>query len=312
MLSPACFSHKDILVQVLRLSALALALLCLAPPSMAQTSLDEIERRIQQGKAKKAQEAAEQSKARSVNQGDQSRVATVVVQTDASCEFSVNGKRIRTLAQGITEVKVQGGQSLVSCSSTEVSGVAFEVELETRSGQSTVLRIQLASRVTQAQQQRQREAEKRDQLARQEKEFRAECDAGTPHLMGPGSTPGALRQCSTGLEWTQSDSGRDIDWNEAVNFCQSKDGGWGLPTVAQLQSLYKRELKGQVCWTDEGQAFQCKVSDKFRLTGTYFWSSERERKNSTEALVVDLSGGDKYAGSIDGGSYKRALCVRRL
>ena len=48
---------------------------------------------------------------------------------------------------------------------------------------------------------------------------------------------GVLKQVATGLEWTQSDNGADINWNTAGAFCAARGSGWLLPSVADLQSV---------------------------------------------------------------------------
>ena len=46
---------------------------------------------------------------------------------------------------------------------------------------------------------------------------------------------------ATGLTWTQNDSGTGMDWDAALNYCESLDVGgssdWRLPNVKELQSI---------------------------------------------------------------------------
>jgi len=290
MFSLDWFLHKRFPTAVLRVGAMALALSCIPFPVAAQPSLDELEKRIQQGKTKRAQETVGQGKVRSANQAEQARLATIVVQTDAPCEFSVNGKRVRTLAQGVTEVKVPAGRSLVNCDSTEAPGLARESELELHSGQNTVLRIQLASLV--------------DRHSRRLGEMRAACDGVDAHIMESGGAPGVLNQCGTRLEWTKSDNQEGIDWNDALDYCRGKGAGWRLPTTKELRSLYKRESSAWPC----GEK-RCHVSYKFSLTERWFWSSERD-DDSSKAVAVELVTGEGYWYPTVYDEL-RALCVRR-
>lgn len=49
---------------------------------------------------------------------------------------------------------------------------------------------------------------------------------------------GRLRDTQTGVVWTQSDNGRDINWWEANDFCQGK--GQRLPTMEELAAIHNR------------------------------------------------------------------------
>jgi hypothetical protein len=88
-----------------------------------------------------------------------------------------------------------------------------------------------------------------------------------------------------------------------MNHCQGQGGGWRLPSSAELQSLFKAELPGVQC----GE-YSCKVSERFSLSGPWFWSNERN--GSSEAWFVSLFTGARFS-SLVGTGYRRALCVRR-
>ena len=77
-----------------------------------------------------------------------------------------------------------------------------------------------------------------------------------------------LRQPATGLEWTQSDNGSDINWASAGAYCAGKGSGWRLPSTAELQSLY--DASGTVSTSCGSET--CRVSPLFRLTGPVGWS----------------------------------------
>jgi hypothetical protein len=267
-------------------------------------------------------------------------MATVVVQTDAPCALSMNGDNLGKVVAGINKVRVSPGQKLVSCISSEEK-VSFEGELEARSGQDTVLRISLASRVEDARsvraaaderaaqekreaqelaQREEREARERPERERREAqgrvrreereakerqraeaERRAACERGEPSLMEPTSDGGVLRQCGTDLLWTRSDNGSDVQWSQAQAHCRGLGVGWSLPTVAQLKSLDNWELQGVPCGGGT-----CKVSDQFRLSNDYFWSSESNGSSQDKSgIIARLS-------TVGSGHFRgRALCVRR-
>ncbi len=52
---------------------------------------------------------------------------------------------------------------------------------------------------------------------------------------------GSITDNATGLTWTQNDSGTGMDWETALNYCESLDtagrSDWRLPNVKELQSL---------------------------------------------------------------------------
>jgi hypothetical protein len=134
------------------------------------------------------------------------------------------------------------------------------------------------------------------------------CDRGeTPWIMKQTTDPGVLRQCiSGGMLWTRSDNGQEVRWPEAQSYCSSLgDGGWSLPNVAQLQSLYREELPQQPC-----AGYGCRVTELLRLGSASQWSSERN--GTSEAWTVSLSNGDRSSFLADNAHYTgRALCVRR-
>jgi hypothetical protein len=320
------------------LNAAALALLAgvLGPvPCMSAhaqgMSVEELERRLQQAKEAKAQREAAVAKEREAAEAErkrreaeaaraaadrkaqEARQANLVIQADAPCTLFVNGKEAAQLPKGITEIKASPGQKLVSCASSEEK-VAFDGELEARSGQDTVLRVTLAAKVAEIRSARaaalEREAQARRDAeakaaaeARAAAEAKAACDSGGPGAM-PRIGSGVLRQCGTGVEWTAQDNGRDADWSEAQSRCRGLGGGWSLPTVEQLQSLYDARLPGISCGN-----LICKVSNQFRLSDWWFWSSEP--KGSSEAFLVNLSNGNQLSFHVGDRRNNRTLCVRR-
>jgi hypothetical protein len=248
-----------------------------------------------------------------------------VIQADAACTLSVNGKEVAQLPKGITELKTSPGQKLVSCASRDES-ISFEGQVEARSGQDTVLRITLAERVEAVQRSR-REAEEKVQRERREAEEKAQRDRRDAEEMrrvaevraqreaeARTRAEAAARRFSTvsegvlfdeqsGLQWTRADNGRDVNWSQAQAHCQGLGSRWSLPTAAQLQSLYDNNLPGIPCGS-----YSCKVSNQFRLSNPWFWSSESN--GSSEAWLVGLDNGGRDSHSV-GYSLFRALCVRR-
>ncbi len=106
-----------------------------------------------------------------------------------------------------------------------------------------------------------------------------------------------------GLLWTGSDNGSDVNWNDALAWCERKGNGWRLPTVNELQSL--ANASDAVKSTCGGR--KCKAPPDFRLTRDYFWSSETG--GCAGAWVVEFDLGWKNC-IIVSEIQLRALCVR--
>ncbi|MGE0371875.1 MAG: DUF1566 domain-containing protein [Gammaproteobacteria bacterium] len=114
---------------------------------------------------------------------------------------------------------------------------------------------------------------------------------------------GVLLQPARGLEWTQADNGRDINWRDARAHCAARGGGWRLPKVEELQSLIGHRDTGAPCGK-----LTCKVSRLFRLSEPFFWSGDPN--GPADAWCVNLRDGTRYSDAITAASSSRALCVR--
>jgi hypothetical protein len=112
-----------------------------------------------------------------------------------------------------------------------------------------------------------------------------------------------LRNTVTGLLWTRSDNGSDINWNDAKAHC-ARSPGWRLPTVDELISLYDPKLPGVDCGR-----YTCKVAGQFQLTDSQFWSGDSD--GPSKARSVTLGHGNRHSTDVDLSSATRALCVRR-
>lgn len=271
--------------------------------------------------AKRAQ--AEKDAAARRSQEQLARMATLLFRTDADCSLSINGKAQGVLAVGDTkEVKVNPGDQIVDCTSTEVASIAIsELKTATAGAQSVVL-LQLADRVNQERQQAAAAAQ-----ARADAEARAIADAQAARermaaeqaaaearakfvaelaARFVAQTDGSVRDTQTDLVWAGQDNGSDINWKGATRYCAKKGGGWSLPTVAQLQALY--DSSGTLTQSCGGK-FACEVTPLIRLSSYFFWSSEPD--GSSEAWLVELVTGHRVSFTVGYANDRRALCVRR-
>ena len=68
-----------------------------------------------------------------------------------------------------------------------------------------------------------------------------------------------------GLVWQRGDSGRDLDWAQAKDYCLhlllAGRGGWRLPSIAELKSL-----------VDMGREKSARIAAPFPSRKQYFWS----------------------------------------
>jgi hypothetical protein len=203
-----------------------------------------------------------------------------VVEVDAACELRVNGERVRAFnAADTTVITVPAGEQLIECVSAAHAGVRARKVVEVASGKQAVLTLSVLAA--------EGPARAADATARR---FRAVSET-------------VLSDAQVSVQWTRADNGGDVNWSQAQAHCQGLGSGWSLPTVAQLQSLYDNNLPGIPCGY-----YSCKVSNQFRLSNPWFWSSESN--GSSEAWLVGLDNGGRDSHSV-GYSLFRALCVRR-
>ena len=109
---------------------------------------------------------------------------------------------------------------------------------------------------------------------------------------------GIVKDTNTGLEW-KAGPNRDTDWNEARSWVQSLNldgGGWRMPTVDELDGLYKKGTGSR------------NMTPFLKTTGWWVWSGET--KGSSKA------GGFHFSNSYGSWDYrnfsslKRAFAVR--
>jgi hypothetical protein len=244
-----------------------LACLAWAPSgTLAQTNLEEIERKLEAAR-KQAQPPRPAPQRAAETPPPSTKTAKLVVEANAACELKINGSTVARLGAGNAEVvSVEPGQQLVEC--TGANGAKAKVIQDVAAGRQQVVSLTLSG--------------------------------------GSGGCSGSrdVYMDGRGLEWTRSDNGSDVDWAGAKAYCSRLSGNWSLPTVDQLQSLYDKSLAGVQCGK-----FTCNVPSAFRLSSTWFWSSEPA--GSPGAWLVALYGGRRDSSLVDYSNGSRALCVRR-
>jgi hypothetical protein len=232
-------------------------------------------------------------------EAQQRAAAELVVKADADCQLTVNGEGKGKLTANQTQlIKVSPGEQLIECVTTDGTSANAQETKTVAAGAQAVVVLSLAAVIAA----RQQEAQQR---AAAESAARNPGNLGFVDLGG-----GILKDTKTGLEWTQSDNGRDIDWNGARNHCAARGGSWRLPSVAELQAIYDANVPSpKVCWHHIVASYTCKVSPLFNLTGPGYWSDEAS--GSANAFGVSLAYGNRLFSLVGNADGYRTLCVRR-
>jgi hypothetical protein len=115
--------------------------------------------------------------------------------------------------------------------------------------------------------------------------------------------PPTWKDPATGLMWTKSDNGSNVNWNQASAYCSSlRLGGysdWRLATIDELQSIYD----------PNANVNNWRVKGNLKLSGGH-WSSSAGNA-SGEAWRFNFDSGKRFSNLLGYSFYIRALCVRR-
>ena len=120
---------------------------------------------------------------------------------------------------------------------------------------------------------------------------------------------GVVLDAGTKLMWSAHDSGKDLDWQAARDYCSNFRGGgysdWRLPRVKELQSLYQGGYKGYTpkCCSICGQV---QISDLIQLHCLFVWTADH-RKDGIP-LIFNFGGHHSYSQYTS--AKRRALPVR--
>jgi hypothetical protein len=114
------------------------------------------------------------------------------------------------------------------------------------------------------------------------------------------------------LQWTQSDNGQDIDWNDAKAYCGAlklAGGGWRLPSDEELASMRSDKWDIDVpCASPKHPNANCMVFMDFKLSAQEFWSGAA--KSAGSAGYANFQNGSAYEYKVSRSDELRALCVR--
>jgi hypothetical protein len=114
------------------------------------------------------------------------------------------------------------------------------------------------------------------------------------------------------LQWTQSDNGKNIDWNNAKAYCSAlklAGGGWRLPSGDELDSVRSDKWEIHVPCGNAGHPdAHCMVVLDLKLTAQEFWSGALKEPGS--AGYANFQDGSAYDYKVSKSDDMRALCVR--
>ena len=109
---------------------------------------------------------------------------------------------------------------------------------------------------------------------------------------------GTVTDNATGLTWTQNDSGTGMDWESALNYCESLDTGgisdWRLPNAKELQSIvdYSRSPDATNSATiDPIFNISSITNEAGQVDYPYFWSSTTHANQVSGGNAVYVSFG---------------------
>lgn len=121
---------------------------------------------------------------------------------------------------------------------------------------------------------------------------------------------------STGLMWTATDNGRDVNLAEAMNYCRDlrlpQYSDWRLSTIEELEELRRSDVGRQESASKEEDSIVYRLPEELSLTGDPWSSSPASDARGYFSIEWYLSLKSKTR-LFDEPSYshdKRALCVR--
>ena len=110
-----------------------------------------------------------------------------------------------------------------------------------------------------------------------------------------------VRDSSTGLLWTQKDSGYAVDWYGARDFCSRMGSGWRLPVADELDAVGEAVRVA----TAGCSGAACADASPLRLGNGWVWSGTSE--GISDAIGVNLLTGERQ--STYRARRQRAVCV---
>jgi len=126
-------------------------------------------------------------------------------------------------------------------------------------------------------------------------------------------TCGAIKDSQTGLEWLVGED-RNLTWFEAQNWIvglASCGGGWRMPTIEEIATLYDPSQRAGTGYYTEGRYFPAHVDPVFNAIGSGSWVWSGQRVGVGDARSFNLNQGKGVVYSATNTLYStRAFAVR--
>lgn len=126
-------------------------------------------------------------------------------------------------------------------------------------------------------------------------------------------TCGAIQDSQAGLEWFVGED-RNLTWDEAQNWIvglASCGGGWRMPTIQEIGTLYDPSQRAGTGYYQEGRYFPAHVDPVFNAIGSGSWVWSGERVGVGDARSFNLNQGKGVVYSATNTLYStRAFAVR--
>lgn len=232
--------------------------------------------------------------------------ATLVVESDATCNLRIDGVSEGSVLVGVSRLKVTPGRKIVNCVSLQELAAVFEAEVEATRGAESVVHIALADKALGIWAERAAALER--ELLRTKPTSQEQAVSKMSERLRVVSES-VLLDVRWDLHWQRRNKTGLSTWAEATAFCRSLGKGWRLPTVDQLRSLFDRDLPRTYCGSQS-----CNISDRLLVSHDEFWSSEVvswERWSwEPRVWIVSLLHGGSRKANPENGTEGSTLCVR--
>ena len=108
---------------------------------------------------------------------------------------------------------------------------------------------------------------------------------------------GIVRDKKTGLEWKVGPD-KGMDWENAKAWVHSLalDGGWRMPTIAELTTLYNKNAGNR------------NMTPVLKMSGRWVWSCENE--DGSNAYCLNFDRGSRFLADISSSGNMRVFAVR--
>jgi hypothetical protein len=123
-------------------------------------------------------------------------------------------------------------------------------------------------------------------------------------------TTEVVRDANTGLLWTAHDSGRELAWPDADDYCRALGEGsggeaWRLPSIEELAAIYDPSMEDPC---GRATSTSCRIDPAIDLSSPYQWSASAPHPD--RRAYYDFSLGSQLTPLIRPTLTRRALCTR--